>query len=346
MADLLQSPFRTSPPGVTAFQKDYDPPVVYNWSFGIQQNIGWGSVLDVAYVGSVARHLMHRRSLNSLTYGTRFLPSSIDPTTGNTPLPDNFLRPMPGYADIQYLEFASNSNYHSMQTQVNKRFSKGLMFGLSWTWSKSMNFVNGNGDAVNPFLDFRMRNYGKGNFDRTHNFVFNYTYNIPKLSSVWDNPGRQVGLRQLGRRRRHLIHQRRAVGRRLLAGQRSRPHRRQRRRRRQPHQRSVESNPPQERTDRTAPLQHRASSRRPPAPNSASATPPRTSSAAPAPTSSTFRSTRTSRWLGERPLPPAAPLRVLQLLQPRQLPGCRHHGPLRRSRPAGQRHLRTVHLNA
>jgi hypothetical protein len=188
MADLLRSPFRTSPPGVTAFEKDYTPPRVYNWSFGIQQNVGWGSVLDVAYVGSVGRHLLHRRSLNALNYGTKFLPSSIDPTTGNTPLPDNFLRPNPGYADIQHIEMASNSNYHSMQTQVNKRFSKGLMFGLSWTWSKSMNFVNGNNEAVNPFLDFRMRNYGKGNFDRTHNFVLNYTYNIPKLSSVWNNP--------------------------------------------------------------------------------------------------------------------------------------------------------------
>ncbi|NWF83341.1 MAG: TonB-dependent receptor [Bryobacteraceae bacterium] len=188
MADLLRSPFRTSPPGVTAFQKDYDPPQVYNWSFGVQQNVGWGSVLDVAYVGSVARHLLQRRSLNGIPYGTRFKPESIDPTTGTTPLPDNFLRTLPGYADIQYLEFASNSNYHSLQTQLNKRFSKGLMFGLSWTWSKSMNFVNGNNDAVNPFLDYRMRNYGKGNFDRTHNFVLNYTYNIPKLSSVWNNP--------------------------------------------------------------------------------------------------------------------------------------------------------------
>lgn len=187
MAQLLSSPFRTSPPGVTAFQKDYQPPTVYNWSFGIQQNVGFGTVLEVSYVGSVGRNLMQRRSLNAVPYGTRFQASSIDPTTGNTPLPDNFLRPLPGYADIQYIELASSSNYHSMQTQLNKRFSKGLMFGLSHTWSKSMNFVNGNGDAINPFLDYTRRNYGKGNFDRTHNFVFSYTYSIPKLSQKWNN---------------------------------------------------------------------------------------------------------------------------------------------------------------
>jgi hypothetical protein len=185
--DLLSSPLRISPPGVTAFQKDYQPPTVYNWSFGIQQNLGFGTVLDTAYVGNVGRHLLQRRSLNAVPYGTRFLPSSIDPTTGNTPLPDNFLRPLPGYADIQYIETASTSNYHSLQTQINKRFSRGLQFGVSWTWSKSMNLVNGNNDAVNPFLDYRMRNYGKGNFDRTHNFVLNYVYNVPRLSQVWNN---------------------------------------------------------------------------------------------------------------------------------------------------------------
>jgi hypothetical protein len=183
IADLLRSPFRISPPGVTSIQRDFQPPTVYNWSFGIQQNVGYGAVLDVAYVGNVGRHLMQRRSFNALPYGTRFLPSSIDSTTGS-PLPDNFLRPLPGYADIQYIELAGTSNYHSLQTQINKRFSKGLQFGLAHTWSKAMTIVNGNGDSVNPYLDYRMRNYGKASFDRTHNLIINYVYDIPKLSTL------------------------------------------------------------------------------------------------------------------------------------------------------------------
>jgi hypothetical protein len=186
MADLLASPLRITPTGVTAFQKDYTPPTVYNWSLGVQQNLGFGTVLDVSYVGSVARHLLQRRNLNAVPYGARFQPGSIDSTTG-TALPDNFLRPLPGYADVQYIEFGSTSNYHSMQTQINKRFSKGLQFGLAWTWSKSMNLVNGNNDAINPFLNYRMRNYGKGNFDRTHNLVLSYLYSLPKMSKTWNS---------------------------------------------------------------------------------------------------------------------------------------------------------------
>ena len=187
IADLLRTPARLSPTGVFGIERGYAPPTVYNWSFGVQQNLGFGTVLEVAYVGSVARHLLQRRSLNAVPYGMRFQPSSIDPSTGNTPLPDNFLRPLAGYADIQYIEMASTSNYHSMQTQVNKRFSKGLQFGVSWTWSKALTLVNGNNEAINPFVNYRVRNYGKAGFDRLHNLVFNYIYTLPKVSQAWKN---------------------------------------------------------------------------------------------------------------------------------------------------------------
>ncbi|MBO0798912.1 MAG: hypothetical protein J2P31_08810, partial [Blastocatellia bacterium] len=109
-----QSQLSLSPPNVLAIQKNYDSPAVYNWSLGIQREIGFKTVLDVAYVGSVARHLLQRRNLNAVPYGTRFKESSLDPTVegGTTPLPDNFLRPYTGYGNIDYIEFAGISNYH------------------------------------------------------------------------------------------------------------------------------------------------------------------------------------------------------------------------------------------
>ncbi len=186
---LLTQPLSVNPPGVFSIQPDYDSPVVYNFSLGIQRDIGFNTVVDVAYVGSLARHLLHRRSINSVSYGTRFLPSSIDQTVagGTTPKPDNFLRPFQGYGDINLIEFASNSNYHSLQVQANRRFSANLSFGLSYTWSKAMDLVDGNNNNINPFIDPRIRNYGKAGFDRTHNFVINYVYKVPGLSRHWNN---------------------------------------------------------------------------------------------------------------------------------------------------------------
>lgn len=186
--DLLATPLSVSPSGVFGIQRDYDSPTVYNFSLGVQRDIGFNTVLDVAYVGSLARHLMQRRSINAVPYGGRFLPSSADltiaaPATGDrTPLPDNFLRPYKGYGDINYIEFASNSNYHALQVSANRRFSSSLSFGLAYTWSKAMDLVDGPNNNVNPFIDPKIRNYGKAGFDRTHNLTINYIYKLPGLS--------------------------------------------------------------------------------------------------------------------------------------------------------------------
>lgn len=181
ISDLLRSPLNQSPTSVSFIQRQYNPPTVYNWSAGIQRDLGFGTVLDVAYVGNVGRHLMQRRSFNAVPYGTNFTPRALDPTTGSR-LPVNFLRPTRGFGDILYGEFSSTSNFHSLQTQLTKRFSRGLSFGASWTWSKAMTIVNGNNDVVNPFLDTKSRHYGKASFDRLHNLAINWVYQIPDLS--------------------------------------------------------------------------------------------------------------------------------------------------------------------
>ena len=191
--DLLSTPLSRSPAAVRSIQRDFKWPTTYNWSFGIQHDIGHGTVVDIAYVGSVARHLMQSQNLNATPYGTNFLASSQDPTLPGTPLPANFLRPFRGYTDITYTEFASSSNYHSMQTQVNRRFARGLIFGLSWTWSSAMDLVDSN-STLNPFLNPHMRHYGKAGFDRTNSFAFTYSYDLPRLSQLWNNPvARAVG---------------------------------------------------------------------------------------------------------------------------------------------------------
>ena len=37
---------------------EFDSPAIYNFSLGVQRDIGYNTVLDVAYVGSLARHLL------------------------------------------------------------------------------------------------------------------------------------------------------------------------------------------------------------------------------------------------------------------------------------------------
>ena len=186
-ATYLQSTGSLFPSSVTGLSRSGEVPTVMNWSFGVQQNVGFNTVLDVAYVASVARHLMVNRNLNALPYGANFLPQNQDPTNPGTPLPSNFLRPYPGYADVNVREFSSTSNYHSLQVQVNRRYARALQYGLSWTWSKAMDFVDGNFSTIATYAPLRVWNYGKADFDRTHNLAFSYTWDLPKASARWNS---------------------------------------------------------------------------------------------------------------------------------------------------------------
>ncbi len=188
ISNLLATNLTLGPTSVFSVQKSFSPPAVYNFSFGIQQNIGFGTVLDVAYTGNTQKHLLNGRNINAVPYGSNFVASNIDPTvTGNKPLNSNFLRPYVGYQDITYLEFAGIGNYNALQVQLTKRFSRRMTYNLAYTYSKALDLVDGIGGVVNPTLNYRSRNYGPSGFDRTQVLVINYVYNLPGVSKYWNN---------------------------------------------------------------------------------------------------------------------------------------------------------------
>ncbi|MGH9629196.1 MAG: hypothetical protein ACRD7E_12825, partial [Bryobacteraceae bacterium] len=126
------------------------------------------------------------RNLNTLPPGTRFLPSSLDPSTGR-PLPDSFLRPFRGYQGINYLEDSGYSNYNALQVAVNRRYTSGLQFGIAYTWSKAMGISDNDGGGLPMFRDYRSYLYGKLGYDQTHVFVGNYLYTVPNVSALGGN---------------------------------------------------------------------------------------------------------------------------------------------------------------
>lgn len=158
---------------------------ITNFSIGVQQNIGFATVVDISYVGALGRHLLQRRNLNSIPFGSNFLPSNLDPTTGR-PLTRAFLEPFVGYQNITYSEYSSNSNYHSLQVTANRRAAKGLDFGVAWTWSKSMDYVDKEDSSVSNLIDPKVWNYGKSGYDHTHIVKVHWTWNLPRASRAWN----------------------------------------------------------------------------------------------------------------------------------------------------------------
>ncbi|MPZ20670.1 MAG: hypothetical protein GEV06_22580 [Luteitalea sp.] len=167
------------PTDYQSFDLNFDKvPTIYRWSFGVQQDIGFGTVLDVTYVGSEGRNLRQSRNINTLAPGVRFLESSQDATTGR-PLPDNFLRPNPGFQNISFSEETGFSNYHALQVGVNRRYTAGLQLGVAYTWSKAMGISDQDNGSLPIYRDVRSYLYGKLGYDQTHVFVFNYLWDLP-----------------------------------------------------------------------------------------------------------------------------------------------------------------------
>lgn len=177
---LLSSSGFLFPSTVLGLDRQGKLPTVINYSVGIQKNLGFGTVLDAAYVGSLGRHLLWQRNLNAVELGANFRPGNLDPTT-NRPYSANFLRPYLGYANINFREPASSSNYHSLQVTANRRFARGFEFGAAWTWSKTMDFNDSDSDEVSTLVPVRVWNYGLASFDRTHVMKINWLWEIPNL---------------------------------------------------------------------------------------------------------------------------------------------------------------------
>jgi hypothetical protein len=155
----------------------------YNWSLGVQREIGFDTVLDVAYVGNMGRHIEQTYNLNEVPYGARFLPQNQDPTNPGLPLNDNFFRPYAGWGNITAQNFGGNSSYHSLQAQARRRLAHGFSFGAAYTWSKALD----NGINVTTYLPNRPWNYEESSFDRTHVVAANYTWEAPRLAGL--HPG-------------------------------------------------------------------------------------------------------------------------------------------------------------
>ncbi len=104
-------------------------------------------------------------------------------------------RPFPEFQNIAYNTFGVSSIYHSLQVKLEHRFTDGLTYLLSYTWSRSLDNGSGLFPGDNPTVSssFRVQNpYNMAGEralsadDQAHRLTATYTYDLP-----W-GPGRAM----------------------------------------------------------------------------------------------------------------------------------------------------------
>jgi hypothetical protein len=82
-------------------------------------------------------------------------------------------------------DYSGFSNYHALQTGLSRRFENGIMLSAFYVWSKVLTINDNDGAAGFPNVseeEVRRVDYSYANYDRPHNFVFNFIYQTPKVA--------------------------------------------------------------------------------------------------------------------------------------------------------------------
>jgi|HigsolmetaAR201D_1030396.scaffolds.fasta_scaffold05981_2 hypothetical protein len=207
----LNKPVGNSLGELTGIGKDlsiYDPdsrsPWVQQFSIDIQRELPGGVALSVGYVGSRTRNLqLTAASININQLEPRYLsegPALNAPVAnpfygkggsgivgGETIPRSQLLRPFPAFGAINYmLSDYSWARYDSMVVKAQKRFSEGLTFLTTWTWSKNLDASSGgpgnnlNAGNVGPQNVYDLESeYSLSNIHTPHRWSTAFTYELP-----------------------------------------------------------------------------------------------------------------------------------------------------------------------
>jgi hypothetical protein len=177
---------------------DAETPYIQQFSLDVQRELLRGMIVNVGYFGSKGTHLLGIVDLNLLPPGSAAASGVTQViNANNTAALLNGLRPFKGYAAINAPQNFFNSNYHSLQSSLEKRFASGSLIKVAYTYSRNLtdNQTDRNTAPQNPYN--LAADYGPAQFDRPHVFTVNYVYELPFYRDQKGLTGRLLGGWQL-----------------------------------------------------------------------------------------------------------------------------------------------------
>lgn len=162
-----------STPTLRGSDKNVKTPYSQQYNLSTEYALSNSLVAQVAYVGSVSRHLQVFPDPNG--------PVAIAAPGTNV----NPLRPFPDFGGLSYTSYTGVSSYNSFQGKLEKRYTDGLSFLATYTWSHSLD------DAPTPLGstgDYGFQgtnvvpiglNYASSPFDVRHRVTINGNYALP-----------------------------------------------------------------------------------------------------------------------------------------------------------------------
>jgi hypothetical protein len=170
---------RTSGLSVRPVQWDVETPQVQVWNVNVQRELFGQTSLTLGYAGSRGRHLLRSNDVNT---GAPVIGSDGLPF-----FPAGAPRLNTAWTTIELKSSDGDSWYRALIVEARRRWSNGFMFQSAYTWSKSEDttqastfFSDATNGTTSAFPEF-IPDYNKGlsDFHAAHNWVFNFSYDLP-----------------------------------------------------------------------------------------------------------------------------------------------------------------------
>jgi Carboxypeptidase regulatory-like domain len=168
---------------VTTEARDTKAPEAWTWNATFEREMPWHSMLSVAYVGSHGVHLQRQADINQPTLAA---------AQANPGININAFRPYKGFGSIRQSNGVALSRYNALQISWNRHFTQGLLFGVAYTLSKSMDNGSNVRDVVPDTYDTSFL-WGPSEFDARHNFIANFLYAFPFFRNQSGVAGKILG---------------------------------------------------------------------------------------------------------------------------------------------------------
>jgi hypothetical protein len=146
-------------------------PYTANYNFTVQRAFSNNMTATVGYVGNFSRHLITLVSSDPAF--------ALESPGTNT----QAVQPFPHFSNSNFLTYAGESNYNALQASLRKRYSNGLNFLATYTWSHALDdsvdpLGGGVGDRNTGLIPISDE-YTNSNYDVRQRFTFNGYYELP-----------------------------------------------------------------------------------------------------------------------------------------------------------------------
>ncbi len=166
----------TNPAGaLRGMQLGFSNSYVYQFNENVQRDLGFSTILTVAYVGELGHGLRTSPDVNLAPLGN---------TGGSfTPTKRPFFSQFPGVTDIYNIESNGYDSFHSLQTTLVKQAGHGLTVQANFTWAHALGdnvgfSAGGLFTSADP-ANTKTVEYGNSELDVRDRFAMMLNYRLP-----------------------------------------------------------------------------------------------------------------------------------------------------------------------